>query len=117
MSRPKEKNVFKRYFANFGLKQICDMLMIAGAIVLLVALIMSGSVLDVSVLLLKIGTGIYIVASVLALVTTVKVLVGKTVHHRSPEYKRAIINTVVAGIILAVAVFGFVGAFAFPISA
>mgnify|MGYP007064637410 FL=1 len=40
------------------------------------------------------------------MVRAVLVLTDKKINHRSPEYKRAITNTVVMSVIFAVAVFG-----------
>ena len=104
----KKKNVFARYFSNFGLRQICDILMILGALTLLAGLFVAISNYRASVVVLVIGLCIYIVGCVIALVRTVRVLVSKKINHRSPEYKKAIVNTVIMGIILALAVFGLI---------
>lgn len=101
MAKAKKQNFFLAYFNNFGLRQICDMLMIIGAIVLIVGLCTAQIVI-------AIGLGIYIVACIIALLRSVKVLLSKTINRRSPEYKNAIINTVIMGIIFVLAIFGFV---------
>lgn len=108
MKENKKKNIFARYFENFGLRQICDMLMIIGAITLLVGLFVSISAYRASVVVLVVGLCIYIVGCVIALVRTVSVLISKKINHRSPEYKRAIVNTVIMGVILALAIFGLI---------
>lgn len=101
----KKQNVFAAYFSNFGLRQICDFLMVGGMIVMIVGLCTAEIVITV-------GMGIFILASVLALFRSVRVLFSK-INHRSPEYKNAIINTVIMGIIFALAVFGFVWSLVF----
>ncbi|MBR2988793.1 MAG: hypothetical protein IKC64_03615 [Clostridia bacterium] len=108
MKNNKKSNIFARYFANFGLRQICDILMVLGALTLLVGLFVSISAHRASVVILTVGLCIYIVGCIIALVRTVSVLVNKKINHRSPEYKKAIINTVIMGLIFALAVFGLI---------
>lgn len=100
MARAKKQNFISAYFSHFGLKQICDILMFGGAIVLIVGLCTKTIVITV-------GLGIYIAAALIALCRAVKVLFSK-INKRSPEYKNAIINTIVMCIILALAIFGLV---------
>ena len=95
------------YFSNFGLKQICDLTMVLGAVLLLVGLFVSLGSLSASLVILGVGLGVYIVATALALVRTITVLVTVK-NHRNPEYKRAVINTVIMAIIFAIAVFGLI---------
>ena len=95
------------YFSNFGLRQICDIAMLLGAVLVLVGLFVALGSLKASHIILGIGLGVYIVATALSLVRTITVLVTVK-NHRNPEYKRAIVNTVIMGIIFAIAVFGFV---------
>lgn len=99
-AKAKKRNAFKDYFSNFGLRQICDFLMVGGMIVMIVGLCTTEVVVTVAM-------GIFIVASVLALVRSVKVLFSK-INHRAPEYKAAIINTVIMGVVFALATFGFI---------
>ena len=108
MNKNKKTNIFARYFANFGLRQICDILMVLGALTLLVGLFVSISASRASVVILTVGLCIYVVGCILALVRTISVLVSKKINHRSPEYKKAIVNTVIMGIIFALAVFGLI---------
>ena len=98
--KAKKRNFIQAYFSNFGVRQICDFLMLGGAIVLLVGIFVSNIVIAVVM-------GIYIVATLLALYRSVRVICGK-INHRSPEYKNAIINTVIMGLIFALALFGFI---------
>lgn len=107
MANVKKQNIFARYFENFGLRQICDMMMVAGAILLIVGLSISAASLSASLIVLGVGLGIYIVASGLAIARAVLVLTSK-INHRAPEYKRAIVNTVIMGVIFALAVFALI---------
>lgn len=99
-SKAKKRNFIQAYFSDFGIKQICDFLMLIGAVVLLIGMFVSEIVITV-------GLGIYIAATALAIFRSVRVLVSK-INHRSPEYKNAIINTVIMGLIFALALFGFI---------
>ena len=94
----------KSYFKPFG--QICDILMVLGAALLIAGLFTAIGALNAAYIILGIGLGVYVVASALAVVRAVLVLTDKKINHRSPEYKRAITNTVVMSVIFAVAVFG-----------
>lgn len=101
-----KKNVFVRYFKPFGLKQICDILMVLGAALLIAGLFTAIGSVSAAYIVLDIGLGVYIVASAIAVLRAVFVLVDKTVNHRSPQYKRAVVNVVVMSVIFAIAVFG-----------
>ena len=99
-AKAKKQNFIQAYFSDFGLRQICDFLMLGGAIVLLVGIFVSD-------LVIAVGLGIYLAATALAIFRSVRVLFSK-INHRSPEYKNAIINTVIMGVIFALALFGFI---------
>ncbi len=99
-AKAKKQNFIQAYFSDFGIRQICDLLMLVGAIVLLVGIFVSEIVITV-------GLGIYLVASALAIFRAVRVLCSK-INHRSPEYKNAIINTVIMSVIFALTLFGFI---------
>ena len=101
-TKAKKKNFLQAYFTPFGLRQIGDFLMLGGAIVLLVGLCVKSSVV------VAVGMGIYLVAIGIAIYRAVRVLINKEINHRSPEYKSAIINTVIMGVIFALALFGFI---------
>ena len=99
-AKAKKRNFIQAYFSDFGIRQICDFLMLAGAIVLFVGIFVSNVVITV-------GLGIYIVAAALAIFRSARVLLSK-INRRSPEYKNAIINTVIMGVIFVLALFGFI---------
>lgn len=100
MAKAKKQNFIVAYFSDFGIRQICDFLMLAGAVVLIVGLCTTEIVLTV-------GFGVYAVAAVLAIIRAIKVLTSK-INHRAPEYKNAIVSTCVMGAIFALTVFGFI---------
>ena len=104
MENEKKKNVFAEYFSDFGLRQICDILMLTGAILLIVGLSICRVALSASKIILAVGLSVYIVASV---TRAVLVLVSK-MNPRAPEYKRAIVNTVIMAVIFALSVFALV---------
>lgn len=102
-----KKNFLVRYFTPFGLRQVCDILMIVAAIMLIVGLSVACNTKPVNDVVLLIGLCIYVLASALSLITPVKTLFSK-INHRAPEYKRALTNTVVFGIIFALSVFALI---------
>lgn len=102
-----EKNKNNGYFSNFGIRQLCDILMLVGAVTIIVGLFVSISSVPASEIILMVGLIVYIIATALAIVRAVLVLTSK-INHRSPEYKRAITNTVIMGVIFALAVFALV---------
>lgn len=107
MSDMKNENMFKRYFANFGLKQICDLAMIVAALVLIAGLFTAiGSVTAANIIIL-VGLAMYAISSCLAVFLSVRVLLSK-INKRSPEYKRAIVNIVIMGVLFALSVFGVI---------
>lgn len=99
-----EKGFLVRYFSSFGLKQICDILLFAAAIVTLVGLCVYESSTQV---VLFVGIGLFILASLLADIRYALVLVGKT-SKRSPEYKNARNNVILMSIVLALSILALV---------
>ncbi|MCL2062007.1 MAG: hypothetical protein FWH03_05215 [Firmicutes bacterium] len=100
----KKKNFFAEYFSNFGVRQICDLLMLVGAIVMFVGLF----TLDV---VTATGIGMLMVASLLAMYRALRVMLKKDINKRSPEYKNAWINLIIMSVILALTVLGMVAVF------
>ena len=97
----KKKNIFVRYFTPFGLRQVCDLVMLAGFVLLIVGLCTNDSVLLAGV----IG---YAVGAAMSVVRCCLVLFSKKINHRDPVYKSAIINVCIMGVLLALAVFGII---------
>ena len=104
-TRRRSRNIFAAYFTPFGLRQICDLLFLAGTIVIIVGLSISTD------LVITIGLGIYIAACLIAMYRALKVMVKKGVNKRSPEFKSAMINLIIMSVILVVAVLGMLAVF------
>ena len=108
-SRKKKKNLFVAYFTPFGLRQICDLLMLAGAITIFVGIFVS-VYLSVNIVA-AIGMGLYVIACGIAIFRTLRIILQKDINKRSPEYKNAVINLCIMIVILVAAVFGIIAAF------
>ncbi len=100
----------KKYSKSYVLTIIGNVLMIVGALVLIVSLFLTDKV-TADTVLIAIGCGIVALAFCVSLARTVPVLFSK-INHRSPEYKNAIIFTIIAGVCLILAIFGLVFALA-----
>lgn len=90
---------------------VCNLIIAAAAVLLLVALFLTGSTDNVPLFntLVAVGCGVCAVVSLIVLISAVIVLFSK-INHRSPEYKIAVTRTVIMAIILIVAVIGFIWA-------
>lgn len=97
----KKRNVFVRYFTPFGLRQVCDLIMLAGFILLIVGLATVDGVLLAGFICYALGAGLSVARCCL-------VLFSKNVNHRDPAYKSAIINVSIMGVLFALAVFGLI---------
>lgn len=103
MAVKKKRNAFVRYFTPFGLRQVCDMVMLVGAILLIIGLCNLDGVLLAGFICCAVGSAISVVRCCL-------VLFSKKINHRDPVYKSAIINTVIMGILFCLSVFAIVWA-------
>lgn len=101
MAIKKKQNAFVRYFVPFGLRQVCDLMMLVGTVLLIVGLCTVDGVLLA-------GFIVYAVASAISIVRCCMVLFDKEINHRDPIYKASIINTVIMGVLFALAVFGLI---------
>ncbi|MDE6401132.1 MAG: hypothetical protein K2L54_00800 [Clostridiales bacterium] len=97
----KKKNIFVRYFTPFGLRQVCDLIMLAGFVLLIVGLCTVDGVLLAGFICYAVGAGLSIARCCL-------VLFSKKINHRDPAYKSAIINVSIMGVLFTLAVFGLV---------
>ena len=104
MAVKKKQNVFVRYFVPFGVRQVGDLAMLIGGILLLIGLFTVEGVLIASFIAYILGSGI-------SIARCCTVLFSKSVNHRDPAYKSAIINIVIMGVLFALAVFGLVWTF------
>jgi len=75
------------------------MILLVGAIVTILGMIL----FRVTPYILPIGVGLFIVGGLIAVFRAVRVLFSG-INRRSPEFKRAIVNTVIMGIFVAVSV-------------
>lgn len=98
---PKKKNIFVRYFTPFGLRQVCDLIMLVGFVLLIIGLCNVDGVMLAGFISYAIGAGMSVVRCLL-------VLFSKKINHRDPAYKSAIINAAIMGVLFALAVFGLV---------
>lgn len=96
----KKKNFIAAYFTPFGLRQICDILMVTAAIVLIIGLGVHAHTFVVAL----VGVIMMAVGSAIAIYRAVLVLISDT-NRRSMAYKNAITNTVIMGVIFALCVF------------
>ncbi|MDE7406571.1 MAG: hypothetical protein K2M89_06845 [Clostridiales bacterium] len=101
MAVKRKKNVFVRYFTPFGLRQVCDLVMLVGVILLIVGLCTVDGVLLAGFIAYALGSG-------LSVARCCMVLFSKKINHRDPAYKAAIINAVIMGVLFALAVFGLI---------
>ncbi len=101
MAVKKKQNAFVRYFVPFGLRQVGDLAMLVGGILLLIGLFTVEGVLIAGFIAYILGSGI-------SIARCCTVLFSKSVNHRDPAYKSAIINIVIMGVLFALAVFGLV---------
>ncbi|MCH5163660.1 MAG: hypothetical protein J1F36_01440 [Clostridiales bacterium] len=99
----KKKNVFRRYFENFGLKQICDILMVISLIVLVVGWILWNTV-DI---VLTVAFGLFILTSFLSIIRCISII-HREPNKRSPERRAAVVNVIIMLVIFAVAVFALI---------
>lgn len=99
-TKNKKDNIIVAYFKPFGIRQICDILMLTGAILALV-----GAFVNENVLLA--GLIVFLAGNIVTLVKNVLVLFSK-INRKSPEYKNAIVNTCVAGAMFLIALFGLI---------
>lgn len=101
MAVKKKRNAFVRYFTPFGLRQVCDLVMLVGFVLLIVGLCTVDGVLLAGFICYAVGAGMSIARCCL-------VLFSKTINHRDPAYKSAIINVSIMGVLFALAVFGLI---------
>ena len=101
MAVKKKRNAFVRYFTPFGVRQVCDLLMLAGFILLIVGLFTVDGVLLAGFITYALGAG-------MSVARCCTVLFSKKINHRDPAYKSAIINACIMGVLFALAVFGLI---------
>lgn len=102
MAEVKKRNFIVNYFVPFGIKQISDILMLAGAITAFVGLFIT----EYGNLIITIGLAVCAIAAAITLVRTVLALTGNPKN--SPVFKRAKVNVFIISAILALVLFGMI---------
>lgn len=101
MAVKKKRNVFVNYFTPFGLRQVCDLIMLVGVVLLIVGLFNFDGILLAGFICYGVGAALSIARCCL-------VLFSKKINHRDPAYKSAIINAAIMGVLFALALFGII---------
>lgn len=99
----KKKNIFSRYFENFGLKQTCDILMIVSLIVLIVG----WALWQTTETVLTVAFGLFALTSSLGIIKCLRVIHDEP-NKRSPERRAAVVNLILMSIIFVIAVFALI---------
>ena len=107
--RKKKSNPIVAYFVPFGLRQFCDIAMLASAITIFVGIFVSWNMGNNWVAV--IGMIVYALACTVAIIRALSVMFKKDVNKRDPEYKTAVINVCIMGVLLILAIFGIIAAF------
>jgi hypothetical protein len=97
----KKENIFVSYFKPFGLKQVCDFIMLIGFVLLIVGLCTNDGVLIA-------GFASYLVGALASIALCIKVMIVKRDRKKSPEFKSARINMIIMGVLCALALFGLI---------
>ena len=101
----KKKCFVAKYFENFGIKQINDILLVLGMITLIIALCLYGN-FQASAILVVCASVILCAAFAIGLVRHIMTAKSTSKHH--PEFKHAIVNIVITGIGVAITLFAFI---------
>lgn len=103
-----KKNFITKYFENFSIKQVSDILLVLGMVAMIVALCIADLV-EASTILIACASGVLIVAFGLGLVRHILNFI-KIKKRRHPEFASTLTNTIVSSIGLIVSVIGLVAA-------
>ncbi len=96
----KKQNGFVAYFTPFGLRQVCDFIMIIGFVLLIAGLCTNDGVLLA-------GFICYCVGALVSIARCIKIIV-KTTNRRDPAFKTALINIIIMGVLFALSLFGLI---------
>ncbi len=91
----------KTYFSHFGLRQICDIMLLAAAIVLIVGMFVEPVAVRI------VGFSMFIVGSVMSIVRMIMVF-ARGINKSSPEFKNAVVNTIIMSVVLCLSLFGLI---------
>lgn len=95
----KKKNFIAAYFTPFGLKQICDIILLIGAVLLIVGMCVSLSTLVVAL----IGTIFMAVGSFIVVCRMTYTMTH--VNKKTSRFKNALVNLILMSIFFAVSLF------------
>ena len=101
----KKKNFIARYFSNFGIKQISEILIVIGLIALIVSLFFTEEV-QFAKIFMGVTLAVVALAFALNIIRNVLVITDKKVNRRSPEFKHSVTMLVVSAIMFALCLFG-----------
>ena len=104
MPKRKQRNILIRYLTPFGLKQIGDIILIILAPIMT---ILGMALFTVTPNVLPVGLGLFILGGAIAIFRSVIVIVTLK-NKRAPEYKRAIVNIIIMGVLVILAVIAMV---------
>lgn len=96
----KKQNIFVQYFTPFGIRQVCDFVMLAGFVLLIVGLCTNDGVLLAGFICYCVGAAVSIARCCITLFGTK--------NHRDPAFKSAIINVSIMGVLFALSLFGLI---------
>ncbi len=91
----------KNYFSEFGLRQVCDIILLSAAVTLIVGMFVRPVAVTI------VGFALFIVGSAMSVVRTVLVL-RSGVFRASPEFRNAVVNLVIMSVVFALAMFGLI---------
>ena len=100
MAAAVKKRKKQGYFSKLGLRQLADLFMLVGAILIFIGFFTPNVVMSI-------GLAFYIVAAGIAMFRVIRVM-RSGISKKSPEFKRALINAVIMLLIFGLAVFGFI---------
>lgn len=89
------------YFSGFGLKQVCDIILISASIVLVVGMFVEPVAVAI------VGFALFIVGSSVSIVRGIMTLMRK-ISRTSPEFRNAVVNVIVMTIVFGLSIFGLV---------
>ena len=108
-SKKKKRNPIVAFFVPFGLRQVNFFLIVAAVIVMFVGIFASvGDSANNTVAL--VGFILFAAACLLAMYRCLTVIFKKDVNKRDPEYKTALVNLIIMGVLLVLSVFGIIAA-------
>ncbi|MCL2555594.1 MAG: hypothetical protein FWE03_01060 [Firmicutes bacterium] len=104
MAKRKQKNALVRYLTPFGLKQIGDIILILLAPIIT---ILGMALFSITPYILPVGLGLFMLGGSIAVFRSIMVALT-TKNKRSPEFKRSVVNIVIMGLVIILAIIGMV---------